>query len=42
VRYQALQDAKPRMVDAAFEAAAKQLKKPAPIRGDKKKGRPKS
>jgi hypothetical protein len=36
-RYQALQDAKPRAIDAAFEAAAKQLKKPAPPRA--KKGR---
>lgn len=34
-RYQALQDAKPRTVDAAFEATAKQLKKPAPLRAKK-------
>lgn len=39
-RYQALQDAKPRMIDAAFEGTAKQLKKPAPTRA--KKGRGKS
>lgn len=39
-RYQALQDAKPRMIDTAFETTAKQLKKPAPTRA--KKGRGKS
>lgn len=39
-RYQALQDAKPRMIDAAFEATAKQLERPAPTRA--KKGRGKS
>jgi len=39
-RYRALQDAKPRKIDAAFEATAKQLKKPAPTR--MKKGRTKS
>lgn len=39
-RYQALQDAQPRAIDAAFEATAKQLKKPAPTRT--KKGRSKS
>jgi hypothetical protein len=31
-RYKALQDAKPRAIDAAFEATAKQLKKPAPAK----------
>ncbi len=35
-RYRALQDAKPRMIDAAFEATAKQLKKPEPQRPQKK------
>jgi len=39
-RYQALQDAKPRAIDAAFEATVKQLKKPGPTRA--KKGRGKS
>lgn len=39
-RYQALQDAKPRAIDAAFETTAKQLKKPAPTLT--KKGRSKS
>ena len=39
-RYQALQDAKPRAIDAAFEATAKQLEKPGPTRT--KKGRSKS
>ena len=29
-RYRAREDAKPRMIDAAFEATAKQLRKPAP------------
>jgi hypothetical protein len=38
-RYQALQDAKPRLVDGAFEAAAKQLKKPAPTRVRKVRGK---
>jgi hypothetical protein len=38
-RYQALQDAKPRMIDAAFEATAKQLKKPAQTRGKKGRGK---
>ena len=36
--YQALQDAKPRMIDAAFEATVKQLKKPAPTRAKKRRG----
>lgn len=31
-RYQALQDAKPRAIDAAFEATVKQLKKPVPTK----------
>ena len=39
-RYQALQDAKPRAIDAAFEATVKLLKKPGPTRA--KKGRGKS
>ena len=39
-RYKALQDAKPRMIDAVFEETAKQLKKPASTRA--KKGRGKS
>jgi hypothetical protein len=38
-RYQALQDAKPRMIDAAFEETAKQLKKPAPTRARKGRGK---
>jgi hypothetical protein len=38
-RYQAREDAKPRMIDAAFEATAKQLKKPAPPRGKKERGK---
>ena len=38
-RYHALQDANPRVIDAAFENAAKQLEKPAPKR--RKKGREK-
>ncbi len=38
-RYQALQDAKPRMIDAAFEATAKQLKKPGPTRTKKVRGK---
>ena len=37
-RYQALQDALPRAVDAAFEKAARQLQKPAPAR-TKKRGK---
>lgn len=37
-RYQALQGAKPRMIDAAFEATAKQLKKPGPTRTKKSRG----
>ncbi|ATB46261.1 virulence RhuM family protein [Corallococcus macrosporus] len=37
-RYQALQDAKPRMIDAAFEATANQLKKSAQTRGKKGRG----
>jgi hypothetical protein len=39
-RYQSLQDAKPRAIDAAFEATARQLTKPAPTRA--KKSRPKA
>ena len=39
-RFKALQDAKPRAVDAAFEATAKQLKKPAPTRPRKGRGKP--
>ena len=39
-RYQALQDAKPRTIDAAFEATAKQLRKP--VSTSTKKGRGKS
>ena len=31
-RYQAREDARPRMIDAAFEATAKQLEKPAPTK----------
>jgi hypothetical protein len=38
-RYQALQDAKPRAIDAAFEATAKQLKKPDPTRAKKGRGK---
>jgi hypothetical protein len=38
-RYQALQDAKPRMIDTAFEATAKQLKKPGPTRAKKGRGK---
>jgi hypothetical protein len=38
-RYQALQDAKPRMIDAAFEAASKRLKKPGPMRAKKGRGK---
>lgn len=38
-RYQALQDAKPRMIDAAFEATAEQLEKPGPPRGKKGRGK---
>ena len=38
-RYQALQDAKPRAIDAAFEATAKQLKKPGPTRAKKGRGK---
>ena len=34
-RYQVLQDAHPRAIDAAFEEAAKQLQKPAPRRSKK-------
>ena len=37
-RYKALQDARPRAIDAAFEATAKQLKKPGPT-GAKKGSR---
>ncbi|MBI2389504.1 MAG: virulence RhuM family protein [Deltaproteobacteria bacterium] len=39
-RYQALQDAKPRAIDAAFEATAKLLQKPAPTRAKKGRGKP--
>ena len=39
-RYQAREDEKPRRIDAAFDAIAKQLEKPAPPRG--KKGREKA
>jgi hypothetical protein len=38
-RYQAQQDAKPRAIDAAFEATAKQLKKPGRARAKKGRGR---
>ncbi len=38
-RYHTLQDAKPRAIDAAFEATAKQLKKPAPTHGKKGRGK---
>lgn len=38
-RYHALEDAKPRAIDAAFEQVAKQLKKPAPMRGRAKRER---
>jgi hypothetical protein len=31
-RYQVREDAKPRAIDAAFEATVKQLKKPAPAK----------
>jgi hypothetical protein len=34
-RFQAPQDAKPRAIDAAFEATAKQLKKPGRARAKK-------
>ena len=34
-RYQAMQDTKPRAIDAAFETAAKQLKKPGSPRARK-------
>ncbi|HEY4184694.1 MAG TPA: virulence RhuM family protein [Polyangia bacterium] len=39
-RFKARQDAKPRAIDAAFEATAKQLKKPAPTRPRKGRGKP--
>jgi hypothetical protein len=38
-RYRAREDAKPRMIDAAFEATAKQLKKPTPPRAKKGRGK---
>jgi hypothetical protein len=38
-RYHALQDAKPRAIDAAFEATAKQLKKPGRARAKKARGK---
>jgi hypothetical protein len=38
-RYQAREDAEPRAIDAAFEATAKQLKKPSPSRGRKGHGK---
>lgn len=38
-RYHALEDAKPRAIDAAFEQVAKQLKKPAPMRRSAKRER---
>ncbi|HET7506391.1 MAG TPA: RhuM family protein [Kofleriaceae bacterium] len=38
-RYKVLQDAKPRAIDAVFEATAKQLKKPAPTRAKKWRGK---
>jgi hypothetical protein len=38
-RYQALEDAKPRPIDAAFERVAMQLKKPAPARTRKGRGK---
>lgn len=38
-RFKTLQDAKPRAIDAAFEATAKQLKKPAPTRPSKGRGK---
>jgi hypothetical protein len=41
-RYHALQDANPRVIDAAFENAAKQLEKPAPKRTKKGREKPSS
>lgn len=38
-RYHALEDGKPRAIDAAFEQVAKQLKKPAPTRSRSKRER---
>jgi hypothetical protein len=38
-RYHALEDAKPRAIDAAFDQATRQLKKPAPTRSRTKKQR---
>lgn len=38
-RYHALEDAKPRAIDAAFEQVAKQLKKPAPARSRARKAK---
>lgn len=38
-RYHALEDGKPRAIDAAFEQVAKQLKKPAPTRSRAKRER---
>jgi hypothetical protein len=37
-RYQAREDARPRAIDAAFEATARQLRKPAPKRAKKGRG----
>jgi len=39
-RYHALRDAAPRAVDAAFEKVARQLRKPAPTRARKDRGKP--
>jgi hypothetical protein len=39
-RYRALQNAKPRMIDVAFEEIAKQLKKRGPTRAKKARGKP--
>ena len=39
-RHHALQDAKPRMIDAAFDETAKQLKKRGPTRATKGRGKP--
>ncbi|MEI7892264.1 MAG: virulence RhuM family protein [Myxococcales bacterium] len=41
-RYHALQDANPRVIEAAFENAAKQLEKPAPKRTKKGREKPSS
>ncbi len=39
-RYQARQDAQPRAIDVDFEKATKQLQKPAPVRGRKRREKP--